>query len=461
MLHQPGDIIRDRYQILRSLGQGGMGTTYAATDRATGKSVAVKALSLRQLTDWKTLELFEREAKVLESLHHPAIPNYLDHFQIDLPQDRLFYLVQELAEGESLAQRVEQGWRVTEAEAKQIAIQILDILNYLHQLMPPVIHRDIKPQNIIRQPDGRLFLVDFGAVQAVYRNTLTAGSTVVGTFGYMPPEQFRGQAYFASDLYALGATLLFLLTHQSPADLPQRRMKIQFRDRLAVSDEFAEWLDRMLEPAVEDRFHSAQEALQALQNSPTKLLARRPEASLSRRHQPKGSRIRLQRSHNRLVVEIPPAGWLHPGVWGLGFFALFWNGFVLFWTAGASAAAIASGTWFVWFFPLFSLPFWAVGLAMIAGLIFTIAGSSRLEIDRQQFQIGWQCLGFRHRYQGQTQDLEQAMVDVSVDSEGSKSTNFVLWEGVKKRTFGQGLTDREKEWLAAEISDFLQAVQSS
>jgi hypothetical protein len=70
-------------------------------------------------------------------------------------------------------------------------------------------------------------------------------------------------------------------------------------------------------------------------------------------------------------------------------------------------------------------------------------------------------LGFRHRYQGQTQDLEQAMVDVSVDSEGSKSTNFILWEGVKKRTFGQGLTDREKEWLAAEISDFLQAVQSS
>ena len=264
-LHQPGDIIAQRYRITDTLGQGGVGITYAAQDLKSGQQVALKALSVRQMGDWKVLELFEREARILAQLNHPAIPRYLDYFQVDTPEDRAFYIAQELAEGKSLADLVEIGWRTNEDGVRRIATQILEILVYLHSLKPPVVHRDIKPQNLIWSKDGKIFLVDFGAVQDTYRSTFAKGSTIVGTYGYMAPEQFRGQAVPATDLYGLGATVLFLLTHRSPSDLPQERLKISFRSRIQVSEGFADWLEKMLEPDVEDRFPSAKEALAALQ----------------------------------------------------------------------------------------------------------------------------------------------------------------------------------------------------
>ena len=210
------------------------------------------------------MQLFEREARVLAQLNHPAIPRYLEYFHVDTPQDRSFYIAQQLAPGQSLALLVQKGWRTSEEEVRRIAIQILEILVYLHELTPSVIHRDIKPQNIIRHSDGQVFLVDFGAVQDTYYSTFMRGSTVVGTYGYMAPEQFRGQAVLSTDLYGLGATLLFLLTHRSPTDLPTDRLKIDFRSRVQISEEFADWLEKMLEPDVEDRFGSAKEALAVL-----------------------------------------------------------------------------------------------------------------------------------------------------------------------------------------------------
>jgi ankyrin repeat protein len=216
------------------------------------------------MTDWKMMELFEREARVLAQLNHPAIPRYLEYFHVDTPQDRSFYIAQQLAPGQSLAVLVQKGWRANEEEVRRLAAQILEILVYLHELTPPVIHRDIKPQNIIRREDGQVFLVDFGAVQDTYHNTFMRGSTVVGTYGYMAPEQFRGQAVPTTDLYGLGATLLFLLTHRSPAELPTDRLKINFRSRVQISEDFADWLEKMLEPDVEDRFPSAKEALAVL-----------------------------------------------------------------------------------------------------------------------------------------------------------------------------------------------------
>ncbi len=264
LLHEAEEIIAQRYRIVDTLGQGGSGTTYLVEDLQSSQQVALKALSLCRMSDWKMMELFEREARVLAQLNHPAIPRYLEYFHVDTPQDRSFYIAQQLAPGQSLALLVQKGWRASEEEVRRIAIQILDILVYLHELTPPVIHRDIKPSNIIRHPDGQVFLVDFGAVQDTYYSTFMRGSTVVGTYGYMAPEQFRGQAVPATDLYGLGATLLFLLTHRSPADLPTDRLKIDFRSRVHISDEFADWLEKMLEPDVEDRFGSAKEALAVL-----------------------------------------------------------------------------------------------------------------------------------------------------------------------------------------------------
>jgi serine/threonine protein kinase len=260
-----GTIVDTRYQLVEHLGEGGSGSTYSAVRLEDGAIVALKILSLRHLNDWKQLELFEREAKVLAQLNHPQIPNYLEYFHVDTPTNRAFYIVQQLAPGKPLTAWVQSGWRGTEAEVRDIASQLLEILAYLHQQSPPLIHRDLKPHNIIRNDDGRVFLVDFGAVQDVYNNTLLKGSTVAGTFGYMAPEQFRGLAVPASDLYGLGATILYLLTHRSPADLPQERLKLSFRTHVNIGNHFADWLETVLEPDLSDRFPSAAAALTALQ----------------------------------------------------------------------------------------------------------------------------------------------------------------------------------------------------
>ncbi|MEO0374665.1 MAG: protein kinase [Cyanobacteria bacterium P01_A01_bin.17] len=252
------------YQLTEILGEGGTGVTYRAQAEGLTQPVAIKILTLSGQENWDNIERFEREAKILAKLQHPGIPRYLDYFYVDTESDRTFCIVQQLAKGQSLAQRVEQGGRFSEQEAKQIAAQLLKILIYLHQQAPPVIHRDLKPQNIIVDARGKLFLVDFGAVQNAYYDTFMKSGTMVGTYGYMAPEQFRGQAMPGTDLYGLGATLLFLLTHRSPTDFPVEDLTLKVREHLKLSEDFGLWLEKLLEPDVEDRFATAETALTAL-----------------------------------------------------------------------------------------------------------------------------------------------------------------------------------------------------
>ncbi|MEM6401556.1 MAG: serine/threonine-protein kinase, partial [Cyanobacteria bacterium P01_D01_bin.116] len=160
-LHQPNNIIAQKYQIINTLGEGGSGITYLAQDLQNNKTVALKALSLHRINDWKAMELFEREAKILAQLNHPAIPDYLEYFDAETNGEKHFYIAQQLAPGKSLAKLVEEKWRTNEQQIKDIAEQILKILIYLHSLETPVTHRDIKPQNIIRDENGKVFLVDF------------------------------------------------------------------------------------------------------------------------------------------------------------------------------------------------------------------------------------------------------------------------------------------------------------
>lgn len=453
-LHQPQAMVGDRYRILEVLGQGGIGTTYKAEDLQTQQQVALKALSLRRITDWKVLELFEREARVLSYLQHPAIPRYLNYFQVDTPENRWFYLVQELAEGRSLAAWVKEGWRIGEAEAKQLAIQVLEVLSYLHSLTPPAIHRDIKPQNILRRSDGQIFLVDFGSVQDTYRDTLTQGSTVVGTYGYMAPEQFRGKAVPATDLYGLGATLLFLLTHQSPADLPQRRLKIDIRACTQLSPTFADWLDQMLEPAMEDRFPSAQEALAALQE-PLRHAVELTRSEFQIARQPAGSRIQLQQTAQAVTIDIPPQRFLSRNLGLLGF-ALVWNGFIFFWTS----TAIAMGAPI--FFPLFSIPFWIAGMVLLGSALAPITIRTQVEINHHRFRLSQKLLGLQYRQvEGNTEDLEAVQwfdTQVRVNDQIVYTCAFI--EGVQTHQFGSALTHNEQKWLVQELSKFLAKVRS-
>ncbi|MGD1871883.1 MAG: ankyrin repeat domain-containing protein [Mastigocoleus sp.] len=269
-LHQSGDVVIDAqkqlsYRIISVLGEGNSGITYKAKDINNNNQIlAIKVLSFVQSNDWKMMELFEREAKVLSILKHSGIPRYINYFYIDTERDRKFYIVQELALGKSLTAWVEDGLRWNEASICQLAEQILRILMYLQRLTPPVIHRDIKPQNIIRDCNQSLRLVDFGAVRDTYYSTLMRGSTIVGTYGYMAPEQFRGHAVPATDLYGLGATILYLLTHRSPAEIPQKGLTIDFRSHIKVSEGLANWLEKILAPDANDRYPTAQSALNAL-----------------------------------------------------------------------------------------------------------------------------------------------------------------------------------------------------
>ena len=188
--------------------------TFRAIDRETGRRVVVKELPLAGLPDWKHLELFEREFATLNSLDHPSVPKSVGYF-VD-PDTELRLLVMEHIDGVSLAEVGRVGRRVSTSRLHDVLTQLLRVADYLHQQHPPVIHRDIKPDNILECSDGRLVLVDFGAVARA-----PSGDTTVGTFGYMAPEQLHGESSPASDLYAIGMTILALASGQEPEALPR------------------------------------------------------------------------------------------------------------------------------------------------------------------------------------------------------------------------------------------------
>jgi eukaryotic-like serine/threonine-protein kinase len=294
-----GTILVDRYQIQELLGSGGSGQTFEGLDLQTQQPVAIKILSLRRATDWKAIELFEREAKTLAQLDHSAIPKYIDFFRAEIDREETFCIVQQLAPGKPLASWLTEGYAFSNREIQQIAEQMLDILIYLQSFAPPIIHRDIKPYNVLRTESGIIYLVDFGAVRDSYHQTITGGSTLVGTYGYMAPEQFRGRAVLATDLYGLGATLINLLTGIDPADLPQKNMRLDFRDRLRTKPIFTNWLERMVEPIPEDRFADARQALQQLTDGNQLLKTARPRQPIAR----------LSSDNNLLRISIPPI-WL-------------------------------------------------------------------------------------------------------------------------------------------------------
>lgn len=214
------------YRLQGPLGEGGFSHAWAAT-AADGTPVVLKQLKLGRMGDWKSLELFEREARVLASLTHPNIPRHIELFAHDGEQAHPVSSLAELenaslisvyvrVEGQSLEEHIAMGHVMTGPQLAGVLEQMLAVLEYLHSLQPPVIHRDLKPANVILDPAGVPHIVDFGAI----KNHLREGSTTVGTFGYFPMEQMMGQSQPASDLYAAGMTTLVLATGVRPEQMP-------------------------------------------------------------------------------------------------------------------------------------------------------------------------------------------------------------------------------------------------
>jgi serine/threonine protein kinase len=264
-------VLRDRYELQDQISQKPGRRVFIALDRQTQTPVIVKWLTFDNDFTWDVLKLFEREAEVLKSLNHPAIPKYLDYFDLDLPQSKGFVLVQSLIQAKSLEEHLRAGRTFSEEELVDLAKQVLEILKTLHDRNPPIIHRDIKPSNILLgdrsgNSVGQVYLIDFGAVQTLIPQEGQT-FTVVGTYGYMPMEQFGGRTVAASDLYSLGATLLRVVTGQEPAELPQKDLRFEFEAIAQISPEFTYWLKQMVEPDLQKRYANATVALAGL-NSP-------------------------------------------------------------------------------------------------------------------------------------------------------------------------------------------------
>lgn len=277
----PGQILGDRYLISRQLAQGGFGRTYLAEDTnrfnelCVLKEFAPQAQSNTMLK--KAEELFEREAGVLYKLEHPQIPRFRELLRLNLDGKVHLFLVQDYVEGETyrtlLESRLQQKKQFSEAEVIHLMLQILPVLDYIHAL--GVIHRDISPENLILRSKDRLpMLIDFGGVKQVaatvasqFKQPVKATSaTLLGKVGYAPYEQIQtGIVYPHSDLYALAATVLVLLTGKEPQELiDERTLNWNWRREIHLSPMLGTLLDKMLSPRLSDRPVSARKVLQVL-----------------------------------------------------------------------------------------------------------------------------------------------------------------------------------------------------
>lgn len=258
-----------RYRLERALGEGGFSHAWAASAE-DGTPVVLKQLKLQRMGEWKSLELFEREAQILASLEHSNIPRHVELFAHDgeraQPSSALaelegasLFSVYVRVEGRSLEQHIAAGQVMSGAQLSAMLDELLGVLEYLHGLQPPVVHRDLKPANVILDASGSAHIVDFGAI----KNHLREGSTSVGTFGYFPMEQMMGQSQPASDLFALGMTTLVVATGVRPEQMPTDpdTGKVEL-DALAsgLPAGVRAALDAMLEPAIGRRVQTAAEA---------------------------------------------------------------------------------------------------------------------------------------------------------------------------------------------------------
>ncbi len=433
---QTQQVLDNRYQLKEKLAESAGRQTWLAQDLSTQEDVVVKLLTFSDQMQWENLRLFEREAQVLKHLNHPRIPEYRNYFCLD---DQLFYfgLVQEYIPGTSLKQLLAQGKVFPEPEVRKIAANILKILVYLHGLSPPVLHRDIKPSNLLLGKDSRIYLVDFGAVQDRAAKE-GATFTVVGTYGYAPLEQFGGRATPASDLYALGATLIHLVTGISPADLPQKDSRLQFAHLVRLNPGFARWLEQLTQPNLERRFKSAQQALEALkanQNAIKVASPRLPESCIWLKKSPSRLQIKLPVPWRKVVTS--PRNWVV--VAGLGFW-LFW------------LSVLTNSSWMYWL--------WLTGsLVLAAWFILPVLVETNVYFDHQQFEIDVKILGFRiKRQQGNVLEIDKVFKSDSGGFGNNKIAEVTLAVGVEEYSFGRlkpPLSHDACRWLVNEIKHWL------
>ncbi|QYX30919.1 serine/threonine protein kinase [Sphaerospermopsis torques-reginae] len=461
------EILGDRYEVQQQLGKKSARRTFLARDTINNNLVIVKLLAFNSDFEWDDLKLFEREAETLQSLSHPSIPRYLDYFEVKESNYQGFALVQTYIPAKTLKQYLQTGRKFAENEVQEIAKAVLEILVYFHELHPPVIHRDIKPSNILLgersgNSVGKVYLVDFGSVQTVLASE-TGTRTIVGSYGYMPQEQFGGRTVPASDLYSLGATLIYLITGTQPADLPQKNFRIQFEQVANLSPGLTNWLKKMIEPDLAKRFTSAKTALQALE-TPEKT-----DITNSTIAKPAGSQIRLIEDEEYLETTLPAEGLTLNSLLGIPFM-IFWNSMTWLFIVGAFNTFISNP--FDWgtirnaiFLAFLLSPFLVTGLTMIYGILSSFF-ECKISINQQQISHSLYLWGMKIKHTSAPRENINQLVYIpqhlTKDSECGESVvkaKFVIWIGVEKLEIKVGdyiiKSEYELKWLADELSNWL------
>ena len=444
-------ILAERYEVQRQLGKQTGRQTLLARDLQTQKLVVLKQLFLGSDFEWQDLKLFEREAETLKTLSHPAIPRYLDYLEIDEPDSKGFALVQTYVEGKTLEEHLTAGRTFSESEVKELAKSLLAILMYLHEQNQPVIHRDIKPSNILLHSRsgnsaGQVYLVDFGSVQnqaAKFGGTIT----VVGTYGYMAPEQFGGRSVAASDLYGLGATLIYLVTGLHPAELPQQDLRIQFVDRAGqVNPNLIDWLEWMTEPSLEKRLSSAEEALRSLDENPF-IINKINKSPLA--VQPLESDIKLTKNSEFIEIIIPPQEV------GFSFLIALFSAAVAVYTFFTFLAIVGANNFRDLSILVIRLSASLLAAVVVVAVLYALCRELRLRIDRQQISYSSHMLGLR--WNNSKPARRQDICQLKIKKIRYKVSQMIIQAGNQKYRLGveQGLSESEIEWLATELSQWL------
>jgi hypothetical protein len=332
---------------------------------------------------------------------------------------------------------VDSGWRGTEEQIRGIGRQLADIVTYIHSLRPPVIHRDINPRNIVVRNDQEVFLVDLGGVQDAIRHSARSATTMIGTPGYAPMEQFVGRATVRSDLYGLAATLVFLLTRVSPADLPTRSLKLDLSVVEIASPGLRQVLSNWLEPDEAARTLSLTQARDLLAAAVTDFAPKASPAAGNDRP-PHGSRIVYEQSAGGSRYSLPIGA--SRGRRRMGAFGTVWMVFVGFWTWSAVRMQAPPG------FLFFAIPFLAVGAGLLRRALFSFFGRLELEIGSSGVSYSRRFLLASRRRTVPLRDVGDCRID----------GGLFLDVGARTLRLGQGLSFRELEWLEESIDRSLQ-----
>jgi len=254
------------YKVIKKLGEGESGITYLV--ESNNKQFVLKELKILNMERWSIAERFKKEIEILKNINHKGIPKFIDIIE---DSESIAY-IQEYIEGKTFKEIIENKEKTSDIDFKNYFLQALDILNYLHKMLPPIIHQDISPKNIIIS-NKKLYLIDFGAVKTAVTGNKTQGLTTVGTLGYMAPEQIMGKAITSSDIFSLGMTFLAIKNQKkaSSFEINDNTGDLNIKELLKkIPLEFKEIIKKSVLSNSKQRFKSIEEIYNFINLQPKK-----------------------------------------------------------------------------------------------------------------------------------------------------------------------------------------------